>query len=114
MEIDIRQTPSAHVIRLSGRWDAFSTEPFEQACAELIKQDLRDIVLDLSGVDYVSSFGLRGLLNIGKQLEPLERSILVCSLCPQVRKIFAGSGFNSLFPEYPDVDAALRAFRKKK
>lgn len=71
---------------------------------------MRNVVLDLSGVDYVSSFGLRGLLNIGKQLAPLGGSIRVSALRPQVRKVFAGSGFNSLFPEYPDKEALPRAF----
>ncbi len=65
MEIHVSQAPSAHVIRLSGRWDAFSSPAFEQSCSELIGQDMRNVVLDLSGVDYVSSFGLRGLLNKG-------------------------------------------------
>lgn len=110
MEIHVSQAPSAHVIRLSGRWDAFSSPAFEQSCSELIGQDMRNVVLDLSGVDYVSSFGLRGLLNIGKQLAPLGGSIRVSALRPQVRKVFAGSGFNSLFPEYPDKEALPRAF----
>ncbi len=110
MEIHVSQAPSAHVIRLSGRWDAFSSPAFEQFCSELIGQDMRNVVLDLSGVDYVSSFGLRGLLNIGKQLAPLGGSIRVSALRPQVRKVFAGSGFNSLFPEYPDKEALPRAF----
>ncbi len=111
MEFQVSRSQGAYIITLSGRWDTFSAVAFEKAVTDLVEQGLRLAVIDLSDVDYVSSFGLRSLLNFGKQLEPLQGLIHVCRLQPQVRKIFIGSGFGSLFPDYPDVDTALRAFK---
>lgn len=113
MEIKVQQSQGVHVIRLSGRWDAFSSADFEEMSAGLVAGGMLEAVIDTAEVDYVSSFGLRSLLNLGKLVEPMHGRIRVCALQPQVRKIFVGSGFNSLFPEYPDVDTAVRALRSE-
>jgi len=113
MEIQVHRAQGAYIITLSGRWDTFSASAFEQKCAELIAAGMRATVIDAAQVDYVSSFGLRSLLNLGKMLEPLKGDIHMCSLQPQVSKIFIGSGFGNLFPVFPTVDAALKAFGKR-
>lgn len=98
-------------MHLSGRWDAFSASAFEQRCAELLRdENMRRVVLDLAKVDYLSSFGLRAMLNLGKLLEPLEGELYVADLQPAVAKVYRGSGFHSLFRDFPDVDSAVRAF----
>lgn len=111
MEIQVSRAPTAYIITLCGRWDTLSASAFEQRCAALVREGMRSVVIDAAEVDYVSSFGLRSLLNIGKILEPLQGRVHMSSLQPQVRKVFVGSGFSSLFPEYPDVETALRAFK---
>ncbi len=114
MEIQTTRAGKAHVIHLSGRWDAFSAAAFEQRCADLVREeDMRRVVLDLAKVDYLSSFGLRAMLNLGKLLEPLEGELLVADLQPPVAKVYRGSGFNSLFRDFPDVDSAVRGFKDK-
>ena len=113
MEIQITRTGKVHVLHLSGRWDAFSAAAFEQRCAELVREDgMRRVVLDLAKVDYLSSFGLRAMLNLGKLLEPLAGEIHVAELQPAVAKVYRGSGFNSLFQDFPNVDEAIRAFKR--
>lgn len=114
MEIQVSQINAIHIIRLSGRWDTFTSASFEQTCAAYVESGMRYVIIDATHVDYVSSFGLRSLLNLGKMLDPLQGAIHVSCLQPQVRKLFVGSGFSSLFPEYPDVQAALLAFTQRK
>lgn len=113
MEMQVSRAHGAYILTLSGRWDTFSSAAFERTCASLIQEGMRLVVIDVAEVDYVSSFGLRSLLNTGKLLEPLQGRVHMSSLQPQVRKVFVGSGFSSLFPEYPDVNTALRAFKEK-
>ncbi len=114
MEIQITRTGKVHVLHLSGRWDAFSAAAFEQRCAELVREDgMRRVVLDLAKVDYLSSFGLRAMLNLGKLLKPLEGDIHVADMQAAVAKVYRGSGFTSLFPDFSDVAGAARAFKDK-
>lgn len=112
MEIQVHHAQGVYVITLSGRWDTFSASAFEQKGAELVAEGMRSAVIDAAQVDYVSSFGLRSLLNLGKLLEPLKGRIHMSALQPQVAKIFIGSGFGSLFPVFPTVTAAIKAFGK--
>ena len=114
MEFSVSHLPAASVIRITGRWDAFSAREFEQYCAELDSgSPLHCIVLDVAGVDYISSFGLRSLLNLGKLLHSREGSLHLCGMRPAVRRVFTGSGFASLFREFPDADSAVAAFGRE-
>ena len=112
MEIQTTRMGQVHVMHLSGRLDAFSASAFEQRCSELLHGDaMRHVVLDLAKVDYLSSFGLRAMLNLGKLLEPLGGELHVADLQPAVAKVYRGSGFHSLFHDFPDVNSAVRAFK---
>ena len=114
MEIQITRTGKAHVLHLSGRWDAFSAAAFERRCAEMVREDgMRRVVLDLAKVDYLSTFCLRAMLNLGKLLEPLDGEIHVADMQAAVAKVYRGSGFTSLFPDFPDVTSAARAFKDR-
>ncbi len=112
MEIQVNKYPDAYVVHLSGRWDAYSTTSFESTCKELIDDGMTHMILNLNDVDYISSLGLRGLLNIGKALDPLGGAVVICGLRPQLRKIFVGSGFSSLFADYPDIQSARSAIQR--
>ena len=114
MEITVTHVPPIYILRLSGRWDAFTAREFESLTGDLVRDNaMRFVVLDLADVDYVSSFGLRSLLGLGKLLEPLGGAIHVAALRPQVEKVFVGCGFGSLFPAFPDADKAAAAFPER-
>lgn len=71
-------------------------------------------MLDLTDVEYVSSFGLRGLLLLGKHLESVDGALHVAGMCPAVHKVFLGSGLASLFPAFADaLSRCGRAFAHK-
>jgi anti-sigma B factor antagonist len=86
--------------------------------AELLKRALAPIldssvpargalVLDLSGVSYISSMGLRILLVAAKQLRAANAKIAVAALQPVVREIFDIAHFNHVLEIFPDVRTAL-------
>lgn len=106
--------PPAFVIRLTGRWDAFSARDFERFWEQFVREQTpRLVVLDLTDVDYISSFGLRGLLDVGKQVVERGGALHVAGLCPSVNRVFQGCGLGSLFPSFDDAAAAAAAFRQK-
>ncbi len=109
MEIHLDTHNDIYTVHLAGRWDAYSTGYFEDTCTTYIAKGMRHMILDLAEVDYISSLGLRGLLNIGKNLDPLGGTIVICTLRPHIRKLFIGSGFSSLFAEYPSIESARAA-----
>ncbi len=107
MDISIVQHTDTYVLTLSGRWDAYSATTFEEQCSKCIDNGMKNIVLDLAYVDYISSFGLRSLLNVGKCIDQIGGTIAVCAMVPYVSKLFIGSGFASLFPQFSSVEEGL-------
>ena len=67
------------------------------------------IVLDLSGLEYVSSAGLRCFMLASREAKAHQGRILVALLHPMVAEIFAISHFNLVFQVFPTVRDALAA-----
>ena len=65
------------------------------------------IVLDLSGLDYISSAGLRVLMITAKQVKSQEGEIVVAGMQPVVREIFDISKFTFVFKCFSSVSEAL-------
>jgi anti-anti-sigma factor len=65
------------------------------------------VALDLSGVEYISSVGLRVLMLASKQAKTQGGRIVVAGLQPVVREIFAISRFNLVLEVFPTLRDAL-------
>ncbi len=65
------------------------------------------LVLDLAGVDYISSMGLRVLLMAAKQSRAQNTRIAVAALQPVVKEIFDIARFNHVLEAFTSVRAAL-------
>jgi anti-anti-sigma factor len=65
------------------------------------------LILNCSGLNYISSSGLRVFLVIQKKLAGLQGSFGLCCLQPEIREIFDISGFSTIFSIFPDEEAAL-------
>ena len=65
----------------------------------------------MSGLDYISSAGLRVLLVMAKKVQQAKGKVALYGLVPNVREVFAVSGFDTIFSIQPDSAAALAAVR---
>ena len=74
----------------------------------------RNFLIDMSGIGYVSSAGLRVLLATAKQLEGGKGSLRLCSLNASVKQVFDVAGFSKLFSIFANRDAALAGMPKVK
>ena len=115
MELDTRRAGDDLVVRPQGRVDHVTADAFSAALATqvaLCTADGPGIVLDMSGVDYISSVGLRALMVAAKQVKAQNGRIAVAALTPMVREVFQISRFHLVFDLFDTVDAALAALRK--
>ncbi|HYE48037.1 MAG TPA: STAS domain-containing protein [Azospirillaceae bacterium] len=100
------------VLALKGRLDSATVPGVEAKLdATVADPDLRGLVIDFAGLDYVSSLGLRTLLKTAKQCREKGVRLAVCALHPHVREVFDISGFSSIFPIHPDRLAAVASVR---
>jgi anti-anti-sigma factor len=95
------------IFKPSGRLDSASSAGLEQAVLDRLQAGGKRLVFDLSGVDYISSAGLRVILLAGKKLQPVQGALVLCGLRDEVRGVFEMSGFLGLFATTPDLDQAL-------
>jgi anti-sigma B factor antagonist/stage II sporulation protein AA (anti-sigma F factor antagonist) len=65
------------------------------------------VVLDFTGVDYISSMGLRVLMVASKKMRARETPLAVAGLQPTVEEIFGIARFNHVVQVFPSVRAAL-------
>lgn len=110
MILSDRRLSDVRVALVSGRVDHSGAEEFRQQLWPLLQDcaDGRDqLVLDLSGMDYISSAGLRVLMLASREVKPRNGRVVVAGLQPVVLEIFEISRFNLLFKVYPDVAQAL-------
>jgi anti-sigma B factor antagonist len=79
MKIEVIDTQKGDIqlLRIEGRLDANFSLQLEDEVDRLLEQKTRSIILDLSGVTYLSSSGLRVLLSINKETEGAGGLVLV-------------------------------------
>jgi anti-sigma B factor antagonist len=110
MQFSSRRFADVVVASPVGRIDQLSAGPFEEALLPLLPQSSiskEALVLDFSGVEYISSVGLRVLMAAAKQARAYESKIAVASLQPIVAEIFGISRFDRILDVFPSVAGAL-------
>ena len=99
------------VATATGRIDFAGAQVLEGALAPALAPDgpVRGIVIDLAGVDYISSVGLRVLMVAAKAMRARKASIAVASLQPVVAEIFEISRFHRVVDVRGSVRDAIAA-----
>ena len=91
MTIEMKRNGETATIEIAGRLDT-TTAP---ALDKTINQDIADakqLILDLAGVEYVSSAGLRVILGAQKKMQKIG-SMTVRNVCDDVMEVFEMTGF---------------------
>ncbi len=107
MEITSRKQGQAVKVSISGKMDAVTAPDFENALSGMIAQGEVKFLVDLSGLDYISSAGLRAILVVAKELKGREGELLFVGLRDHVQDIFKISGFYSIFRIFRTEDEFL-------
>jgi anti-anti-sigma factor len=99
----------AAVFVAEGRLGTLTAGNLIEALASAIAAGDRRILLDLSGVDYLSSAGLLALDAILGRLHVVDGALVLCGLTEPVRVAFELSGLLPHFREAPSVSEGLAA-----
>lgn len=99
------------VASASGRIDFAGAQVLEDALAPAIAPGapVRAVVVDMDGVDYISSVGLRVLMVAAKAMRARKAAIAVASLQPVVAEIFEISRFHHVVDVRGTVRDAIAA-----
>ena len=110
MSLSHRSYGEARVVSPRGRLDHDNCETFQRDLAaqlEACEKEHAALVLDMSGLEYVSSAGLRCLMIAAKQASSHAGRIVVASAQPVVAEILQISRFNLVLPVFRTTREAL-------
>ncbi len=110
MNISIEKDNGLAVVSASGKLDAVNCGELEGALDEIIADGGAAIILNLDGLLYISSAGLRVLLKTAKNLRNTGTFVL-CALSENVKEIIEMSGFSNFMNIYKDISAAKLAIK---
>ena len=91
MTIEIKKNAEATVIEIVGRLDTITAPALDKTINEDLG-DTKNIILDVKGMEYISSAGLRVLLSAQKKMQKIG-SMKVINVCPEVMEVFEMTGF---------------------
>ncbi len=97
MVTTIEQEGNSIVARFSGRLDTAAAVQTAQDVKPLLEAQNKEIVLDCSALEYISSSGLRIFLSVRKEAATHGSKVIVRSINADIRQVFMMTGFISLF-----------------
>jgi anti-sigma B factor antagonist len=101
MEVTTQQFKRCDVVAASGRIDSATAPQLESAFNTITEAGKFNIVFDMSDVDFISSVGLRVLIDVRKRCRRYNRGDLVlASVSPNVERTLELAGFYTLFEVY--------------
>ena len=91
MTIEIKKNAAETIIEIVGRLDTITAPALDKTINEDIG-DTKNLILDVKGMEYISSAGLRVLLGAQKKMQKLG-SMKVKNVCAEVMDVFEMTGF---------------------
>ncbi len=108
MKISVTKVQQATVVALEGDLDA-STAPEAQAQILPLAESGAKIALDMSGVPYMSSAGLRMLLATYRAIAGKGGLVVLVGLSPDLQDTMSLTGFLEFFTHCDTLDTGLAA-----
>jgi anti-anti-sigma factor len=99
------------IVKVVGRIDTVSAPDFQRKMEDLICQGVRQIVVDLENLEYISSAGLRCVLVAAQKTRQEGGTLCCCGLQGVVRKVFEISGFKTIIPIFDSAEQAAECTR---
>ena len=90
---------------LNGRIDSRNALLFKQTVVDELEEADRALILDFARLEYISSAGLRVILELAKMYRG-SRSFAICGLSAAVQEVFEISGFGQIIKIYKEIDQA--------
>lgn len=97
------------VVTAHGRLDGSTSQAFAARLEKLTAKVEPRLLVDFSGVDFVSSAGLRAVLMVLKQVKAANGILALCAVRPPVREVLDITGFLGMLDVHPGRAEAMAA-----
>lgn len=97
MTTTIKNNGNQLIACFAGRLDTAAAVQTEEDVKPLLEATNKEIILDCTDLEYISSSGLRIFLRIRKEAAQKGNKVIVRNINQDIRQVFAMTGFISLF-----------------
>jgi anti-sigma B factor antagonist len=111
MEVTTQEFKHCDLITITGRVDSATAPKLSEALDAIANAGRFKIVIDMTGLTYMSSAGFRSLIAAQRNCKRYNRGEVVFAGVPaNIHSALELAGFTTLFPIYPDVTSAVGNF----
>ena len=111
MDITSTQLKRCDLVKVEGRIDSYTAPQVEEALKSLLDKGRYKIVLDMGGVDFMSSKGWWVLIETQKACRKYNRGeVILVNLQEKLRESLNLVGMGSYFKVFDDVTEAVGSF----
>ncbi len=110
IEITLTEVRNVLVLGISGRVDSLTAITLGEHLLAAWEQDQHHLVLDLSDVDYVSSAGLREIMNALARTKKSGGNLCLVNPSPRVKELLELTGLDHHLGIFATRDEALQSF----
>lgn len=107
MELSVESHPQGVLVRIQGDIDTLTAPELQSCLNSSLNEGAQLFVIDLEGVRYISSMGLRVFLSHLKRVKASSGSMVIASPGKLVSEVFRMSGFSSYFDIVDSIEEAM-------
>lgn len=109
MELKIEQVgPSIPCIHLNGRLDIAGAQAIDLKFTANTSAQRKSVVVDLAGVDFIASIGIRMLVTNAKALNAVGHKMVLLRPQSKVEDMLKSTGIDTIIPIASDLDTAIK------
>ncbi len=110
MEITVSELKRVTLFVIQGRVDSTNASELGEALKSQLSSGRYRLVIDLSGVEYMSSAGLREMVTALKTARKNGGDVRLANPSDRVREVLELAGLDSIFEIYPSQVEAVGSF----
>lgn len=107
LKIESQQENGHSILKLHGEVDASNSVILDEAITRLVSDGSTSILVDGTGLEYISSAGLGVFMSYLEDFQEKEIDFKIYSLSERVFEVFKILGLDQLMKIYPDQKTAL-------
>src|SRR5215211_5506679 len=110
MKTAVQHADNSTIVTVTGNVDALTAAELSRVLTNQIQERHANLVVDLIGVEFMSSAGLRALLGAVKEARRSGGDLRITSTNPGIDKVLKMSGFHNIARVFPSQAAAVSSF----
>jgi len=110
LSISVESFKRVDLVTVAGRVDSSNASQLDNQLKELLDNGRYKLVLDLSGVNYLSSAGLRTMVSAVRECKKHRGDVRLANVSDRVTEVLKLAGLNVIFQVYEDKTSAVGSF----